>query len=56
VVQFWEYVKETVGEGSETEGLKRVRELLAPFVLRRVKSDVLDQLTAKRTEVSVAGI
>lgn len=49
---FWEYLKKLVADDDEKEGLKKVRDLFAPFVLRRVKADVLNQLTPKETHVS----
>lgn len=41
----------TTNENYLSDGIKRIRRILAPFVLRRVKKDVLGQLPEKKTLV-----
>lgn len=44
------------GGGGERAAMARLKRVFAPFVLRRLKMDVLDQLTAKITEVETVAL
>lgn len=44
------------GEGGERAAMARLKRVFAPFVLRRLKTDVLDQLTAKVTKVETVAL
>jgi len=45
----WENKGNSGGRSADSPGVKQLRKMLAPFVLRRLKKDVLDQLVAKKT-------
>jgi hypothetical protein len=49
----WEHISEDDGERGKA-GLLKLRQIFSPFVLRRLKTDVLNQLTPKTTIVRAA--
>ena len=47
---------EAHGQDAEDSLVQRMKRILQPFVLRRVKADVLQQLPAKKHQVAPAAV